>query len=90
MVVFVPLMGNTPVGERTGDVVPLGVTVVIEPPLSTETKGWAEEEAEAEEAEAEEAEVIVREDDGVTEVSGVVEEVDGATRVHKARRKGST
>jgi hypothetical protein len=87
MVVFVPLMGNTPVGERTGDVVPLGVTVVIEPPLSTETKGWAEEEAEAE---AEEAEVIVREDDGVTDVSGVVEEVDGATRVYKARRKGST
>jgi hypothetical protein len=85
MVVFVPLMGNTPVGERTADVVPLGVTVVIEPPLSTETKGWAEEEAEAEEAE-----VIVGEDDGVTEVSGVVEEVDGATRVHKARRKGST
>lgn len=82
---FVPLTENVPVGERTIDVVPLGVTVVIEPPLSTETKGWAEETEDAEDAE-----VIVGVGDEVTEVSGVVEEVNGATGVIILRRKRIT
>jgi len=73
------------VGDRTRDVVPLGVTVVIEPPLSTETKGCAEDAEDAEDAE-----VIVGVGDEVTEVPGVVEEVDGATGVINLNRKGST
>jgi len=72
MVVFVPVELPVPVGERGSDVVPLGVTVVIDPPLSTETKGSAEDNVEV-------AEVSTGEGVVDTDTPAVVEEVCGAT-----------
>lgn len=78
-VVFVPVELPVPVGERRRDVVALGVMVVNEPPLSTETKGRAEEIVEAAEVSAGE---------GVVEVEDIAaDEVCGATTINKRQNE---
>ena len=79
MVLFVPVELPVPVGERGREVVPLGVTVVIDPPLSTETNGRADDTVE-------EAEVIAGE--GVVETDiPAVEDVCGATAINHVKEK---
>ena len=56
------------------EVVPLGVTVVIDPPLSTETNGSAEDAVEVDE-------VKVIAGEGVLELVDSVEDVCGATTI---------
>lgn len=80
MVVFVsPVELPVPVGDMGSDVVPLGVTVVIDPPLSTDTNGRAEDSVD-------EAEVIIG--DGAVVDGASVEEVNGATRIYQRRNLG--
>jgi hypothetical protein len=79
MVLFVPVELPVPVGERGREVVPLGVTVVIDPPLSTETNGRADDTVE-------EAEVIAGE--GVVETDiPAVEDVCGATAINHVKER---
>lgn len=73
-VLFAPVELPVPVGEMASEVVPLGVTVVIEPPLSTETNGSADDAVEEDEVE-----VIAGE--GVLELVNSVEDVCGATTI---------
>jgi hypothetical protein len=79
MVLFVPVELPVPVGEMGREVVPLGVTVVIDPPLSTETNGRADDTVE-------EAEVIAGE--GVVETDiPAVEDVCGATAINHVKER---